>query len=228
MKWAVLRLREIDGAALVVRAAHGAPIEEARAAYALRSDWPSDALLTHHQAIRQPDIQPEDLGALADTYPVRSAVSVPVLAGDDALGVLTLVSEEPDRFDAEDERVLMTIGRQFGVAVANGQLYERVHRAKLQWERTFDAISDPIALFDRNARTMRVNAALATLRGWAIRETQGRTCAEVGLCGGGCPDCLVGRAIRDGQDKDQEITTADGRIFLVTTLPVPDAAGAAV
>ncbi|NQW04757.1 MAG: hypothetical protein HQ485_12105 [Acidobacteria bacterium] len=75
---------------------------------------------------------------------------------------------------------------------------------------------------------MRTNAALAKVRGWNIRETQGRTCAHVGLCGGGCPDCLVGRAIRDGKRLDQEITTDEGRIFAVTTLPLPDAAGAAV
>lgn len=228
VRWAVLRLKPLDGGPLVVRAVHGAPLDLVARTYALRAEWPSDAALLDHRPIRQADISIDDLGDVAQEYPLRSALSVPVVAGEEALGVLTLVSDAASRFDAEDERVLLMIGRQFGVAVANGQLYERVHRAKVQWERTFDAISDPIALFDHHSRTMRTNAALASLHGWGIRDTQGRTCAEVGLCGGGCPDCLVGRTIRDGLRLDQEITTPDGRIFQVTTLPVPDASGAAV
>jgi len=228
VRWAVLRLKPIDGGALVVRAVHGAPLELAARTYASRAQWPSDAAMLDRRPVRRADMSTDDIGDVPQEYPVRSALSVPVLAGEQALGVLTLVSDTADRFDDEDERVLMTIGRQFGVAVANGQLYERVYRAKVQWERTFDAISDPIALFDHHSRTMRTNAALASLHGWGIRDTQGRSCAEVGLCGGSCPDCLVGRTIRDGQRIDQEITTPDGRIFQVTTLPVPDASGAAV
>ncbi len=226
--WAVLRLRPIDGGPLVVRAVHGATLEQAATVYATRVDWPSDAILTDPVPVRQDDVSTADLGTYRDQFPVASSLSVPVMAGADVLGVLTLASPAVGRFGADDERVLITIGRQMGAAVANAQLYERVHRAKVQWERTFDAISDPIALFDGQARTMRANAALAAMRGWDVRETQGRTCAEVGLCGGGCPNCLVGRAIRHGERLDQEVTSAEGRIFAVTTLPVPDASGAAV
>ena len=207
-RWAILRLRPLDGGALVVHSAVGGTVEAAEA------------------VCENADRQEASTGPFDP--PVSSTISVPVVAGQDVLGVLTVNSTVPQRFSVDDGRVLRTIGRQFGVAVANGQLYERVFRAKVQWERTFDAISDPIALFDSRSRTMRTNAALAALCGWEIRETRGRTCAEVGLCGGGCPNCLVGRAIRDDQRVDEEITTSDGRIFTVTTLPVPDASGAAV
>lgn len=228
VRWGVLRLRPIDGGPLTVRAVHGAPMDLVSAVYAGRAAWPSDTAMTDQAPVRDGEIPHDILGAFQETYPIRSALSVPVLAGAEALGVLSLVSDVEHRFDEHDERVLLAIGRQFGVAVANGQLYERVHRAKVQWERTFDAISDPIALFDSHARTMRVNAALAELRGWPIRDTQGRTCDEVGLCGGGCPDCLVGRTLRDGERLDREITTTDSRIFAVTTVPVADASGTAV
>ena len=126
----------------------------------------------------------------------------------------------PRRGSATPTAVPANHGRQFAVAVTNAQLYERVHRAKVEWERTFDAISDPIAVFDSRGRTMRVNAALARLRGWKITETQGRTCTDVGLCGGGCPDCVVGQASRENRAIDREIVTTDDRIFTVTTLPM--------
>lgn len=228
VRWGVLRLRPLDGGPLVVRAAHGAPIDLVSQLYAGRADWPSDAVMRDRTPVRDGNIPGDLMGALQATCTIRSALSVPVQAGAEAHGVLTLASEVAQRFDDHDERVLMAIGRQFGVAVANGQLYERVHRAKVQWERTFDAISDPIALFDSRARTLRVNAALAEVQGWPIHHTHGRTCDEVGLCGGGCPDCLVGRTLRDGERLAQEITTTAGRIFAVTTVPVADASGAAV
>ncbi len=228
-RWATLRLVPIDGGAPVVQAAVGVAVATAEAHYAAaQGPWPSDSAMATGIPVRVDDIKPGALPGVPAESGLRSILSVPVLAGQDSLGVLSVMSTSSPRFSIDDERVLMTIGSQFGVAIANFHLYERVLRAKVQWERTFDAISDPIALFDSRARTMRTNAALAKLRGWNIRETQGRTCAHVGLCGGGCPDCLVGRAIRDGKRLDQEITTDDGRVFAVTTLPVPDAAGAAV
>ena len=230
-KYAALRLVPLDGGPPVVRAAVGISVADSQAYYEAKphGEVPSDAALSTGRPARLDDISPSQLAGLPESDRIRSTVAIPLTAGTDIVGVLSVSSEVPHRFSESDERVLLTIGRQFGVAVANGQLYERVHRAKVQWERTFDAISDPIALFDSRARTMRTNAALAALHGWDIRETQGRTCAEVGLCGGGCPECLVGRAIRDGQRLDQEITTHDGRIFSVTTLPVPgEATGAAV
>jgi len=55
--------------------------------------------------------------------------------------MLGVMSASSPRFSTDDERVLMTVGSQLGVAIANFHLYERVLRAKVQWERTFDAIS---------------------------------------------------------------------------------------
>ena len=165
----------------------------------------------------------ERVGAGSPDGAWLSTVSAPIAAGAEALGRITLSSAAPNAFSDDDERVIVTIGRQFGVAVANALLYQRVHRAKVEWERTVDAISDPIAVFDAGDRTMRTNAALAALRGWQITETQGRVCAETWLCGCDGGDCLVARARSDGERHAAEVVTSDQRIFAVTTLPVPGA-----
>jgi two-component system NtrC family sensor kinase len=227
---AILRLIPIDGGPALVRACVGRDLIELRAAYeASRGIWPTDTAIGERRPVRIDDLAQADFAAeVGRAVPSGSALVVPISAGDDVLGAICVVSEASHRFSNNDERMLLTIGRQFGVAVANGQLYERVRRAKVEWERTFDAISDPIAVFDSRARTMRTNAALARLCGWPITGTQGRTCAEVGLCGGRCPDCLVGLALHDQRSHERELSTPDGRIFAVTTLPVPGAATAAV
>jgi two-component system NtrC family sensor kinase len=229
VKWALLRLTPLDGGTATVRAAVGVSREKAEDWYSqTRGEWPSDRVIAEGRVARIDDSSEDPAVELPQGKPWRSTIAVPISAADVSLGALSLTSAQPGRFSDGDERLLLTIGRQFGAAVANAQLYERVRRAKVEWERTFDAISDPIAVFDSQLRTMRTNAALAQLRGWRITETQARTCGDVGLCGGDCPDCMVGRAIGRQERQEGELATPDGRIFAVTTLPVPGASSAAV
>jgi two-component system NtrC family sensor kinase len=113
--------------------------------------------------------------------------------------------------------------------VQNARLHDSVRRGKQEWERTFDAISDPIAVFDRLGRLLRGNTALAALLGRPVTQIRGSTCGEVGLCGGGCPACAIGRAL--AQDNSEmtlaraeraEITRGDQQILSVTTFPALD------
>lgn len=224
-KWAYVRLIPVDGGAPVARAASGVDPRVLDDVYRDKPmRLPSDHVFETGTPIRiDATNRSEYASRITTDNEWKCTISVPIAAGEQLLGVITLVSAERETFTDEDERIIVTIGRQFGVAVANAQLYQRVHRAKVEWERTFDAISDPIAVFDAECRTMRTNAAMATLRGWRITETQGRTCAETGLCGSDGPECMVSRALNDGQRHAGEVVTADQRIFAVTTLPVPGA-----
>jgi DNA-binding response OmpR family regulator len=222
-EFAFVRLRPSDrGEPRVVAAVGVDRVELDRALTQAKGLWPSDRALQTGEVVRVSQTEDEPFTG-TDAYRKhrwRSSIAIPLAVRDDVLGVIAIASMKPARFVEADERFLNTIGRQIAVAVTNGQLYERVHRAKVEWERTFDAISDPIVVFDRQGRTIRVNAALARLRNWRITETQGRTCAEVGLCGGGCPDCVVGTAGRENRSIDREVASEDGRVFSVTTLPV--------
>jgi two-component system, NtrC family, sensor kinase len=192
--------------------------------------WPGDRTLEDGSVVRIDAVTDEPFvhTGFYRAHRWQSAISVPISSDDRVLGAVSVCSIQPARFAAADGHFLETIGRQVAVAATNAQLYERVHRAKVEWERTFDAISDPIAVFDSAGRTMRVNTALARLRDWNIKDTRGRTCEEVGLCGGGCPECAVGLSSRDQRSFEREITTGDGRIFAVTTLPVAGRAGTVV
>jgi two-component system NtrC family sensor kinase len=172
--------------------------------------------------------QKRPAGARANQL-VRSGISLPLLAGDDLLGVLTVGAASPRRFDIADERLLAIIAGQIVVAVQNARLHDSVRSGKQEWERTFDAISDPIGVFDRQGRLLRGNRALAALLDCAVTALRGATCADVGLCGGSCPNCAVGRALLGEEAPRADITLADGRILSVTTFPVDGTlAGASV
>ena len=57
--------------------------------------------------------------------PVLSSLSVPILAGKDLLGTLTVGAEPAGKFGAADQRLVAVIAGQIGVAVAEG---DAVHR----------------------------------------------------------------------------------------------------
>jgi two-component system NtrC family sensor kinase len=155
----------------------------------------------------------------AERLPVRSCVCLPMLAGDELLGTLTLGSTVPKRFQVADERLLAVVVGQIVIAIQNARLHDFVRRGKREWERTFDSINDPIAVFNSHGELVRGNSALAAHMGRPVTALRPASCRTVGFCGGGCPSCAVGRALAQNGGRD-EITLPDGQIFSVTTFPM--------
>jgi two-component system NtrC family sensor kinase len=159
--------------------------------------------------------------------PIRCATAVPMYAGDEMIGALSLGSTTPARFTADDRQLIQTVGNHLAIAVQNARLHAIARAGKQQWEATFDAISDPIGVFDREGRLLRGNTALAACLGVPITAIRGLSCDDIGLCGAPYPACGVGRPSDPGERA--EVTRADGQIFSVTTCPVvADGDGAAV
>ena len=170
------------------------------------------------------DVPPDAVPHLS----VRSAISVPMLAGNELVGTMTIAAAPAYRFNYADERLLAIIAGQILVAVQNARLHDSVRRGKREWERTFDAIADPIAVFDSSGLLLRGNTALAALLGRAVTELRHATCREVGFCGGRCPSCAVGMALSRDEAESGEITLPNGDIFSVTTFPVGGRSGVSV
>ena len=107
------------------------------------------------------DLAADAPAELEAPLPVRSTISVPMLVKDELVGTLSVAAADPYRFERDDEHLLRIIAGQIGVAVQNARLHDVVRRGKQEWEHTFDAISDPIAVFDSRGRLLRGNSALA-------------------------------------------------------------------
>src|SRR6185312_12756845 len=118
----------------------------------------------------------------------RSTIGVPMFAAEQLIGVLSLGSARPNRFGPEDERLLGVIANHVAVAFLNARLHAFVRTGKHEWEATFDAIGDPIAVFDRKGVLLRGNTALANCIGSPVTELRGLTCDEIGLCGAQFPE----------------------------------------
>jgi two-component system NtrC family sensor kinase len=143
-----------------------------------------------------------------------------MFANGELLGTLSVGATRAASFDLADERLLVTIAGQIGVAVQNARLHHSIRRAKREWERTFDAITDPIAVFDANGLLLRGNTALARQLDKPVTDLRQTPCHDTGFCGGPFPHCAVGEAISKGRTARTEISLPDGQIFSVTTLPI--------
>ncbi|MFN8594972.1 MAG: GAF domain-containing protein [Anaerolineae bacterium] len=69
-------------------------------------------------------------GFLPDMLDTRSELAVPILQGDQFVGVLNVESPEVDAFNADDERLLKSLGSLVAVAIQNSRLYEQEQRAR--------------------------------------------------------------------------------------------------
>lgn len=99
--------------------------------------------------------------------------------------------------------------------------------AKKQWERTFDAVPDMIAILDDQHRILRLNRAMAQRLGRKPEECIGKLCYEA-VHGGKCPpaSCPHALTLLDGREHVSEVhEPLLGGYFLVSTTPVIDELG---
>jgi len=62
-------------------------------------------------------------------YVVGSALAVPILRGDNLLGILTLLHAQPGHFTAEAADLMLLTARQIGSALENTRLYTRLDKS---------------------------------------------------------------------------------------------------
>lgn len=107
----------------------------------------------------------------------------------------------PDRpFRSDDKNFLTPIAEAVALAVTRLQSLERMEQIKREWEETFNAIVNPVAVLDDQLRLVRGNRAL--LRGRTPEETVGRPCFEA-VFGrkNACPDCPVMQDLSTGRHR---------------------------
>ncbi len=80
----------------------------------------------------------------------RAEMAVPLLVGDEVLGVLDVQSERVGRFTEEDVRIKTTLASQVAVALQNARQYEEVQTAEQLTRVVLEAVPDSIFRCDAN------------------------------------------------------------------------------
>ena len=97
----------------------------------------------------------------AGKHPPRSGLFIPLISGDETLGIMAAQSEKRDHFDEDDLRRLNILANQAAAAIANGRLFEqeRTRAAYLevvgQIAQQVNAIQDLDELFNQVVRLTR-------------------------------------------------------------------------
>jgi len=112
---------------------------------------------------------------LRDREGFHSYVSVPLSAKGKLLGVMNVFSRgRPPT--CQEVNLLVIIGQQIGIAIENAQLFQKVVRAKREWEETFDAITEGIFMLDEEFNIPRANIAFVKMPGTAPAKLIGKKC----------------------------------------------------
>ncbi len=125
------------------------------------------------------------------------------------------------------------IGTGFGTWRAQKNIIRRkaaeteTQTARMEWERTFDALEDPVMILDTGYKIKRANTAMADALGKTKEEAVGLTCYEE-VHGTKCPieRCPHQALLQDGQPHTEEIYEERlGGHFLVSVSPIFDSTG---
>jgi two-component system NtrC family sensor kinase len=104
---------------------------------------------------------------------VESAAAVPLRAHGVVVGSLVVAEPRGGALAPDDVRLLSTVATHAAVALANGRFFDLVRRGKEQWETTFDALSEGLAVVDETGRVRRANRSLAVMLGQPLPDVIG-------------------------------------------------------
>jgi two-component system phosphate regulon sensor histidine kinase PhoR len=105
----------------------------------------------------------------------ESCIRLPLLARGQVLGLLNIQSRNSRQFTPSDEELLVAIGNQIGIAIANAQLIEDAERRRATLDSVMRSMVDGLILVDRHGRIAYVNRGTEQLLDQPSQALVGRT-----------------------------------------------------
>ena len=152
---------------------------------------------------------------------IQAAAAAPLRAHGVTSGAVLAVARDGAEFTAEGLQLLATVATHAAIVLAHARLFELVRVAKNQWESTFDALNEGIAVVDEAGEIRRANRALSELTGQAVPELIGQELATVLF---GSSEALQGflAAARRGDDQANLTRRSEplGRVLRLVVAPL--------
>ena len=108
---------------------------------------------------------------------IRSAITLPLRAGERTFGALTLVAEHRE-FDDADFALGQQLSARAAIAIENARLYQEAER-RAEAALALAYVGDGVVLLDQDGRVRFWNAAAAAITGLREVDAVGRRAAEV-------------------------------------------------
>ena len=105
---------------------------------------------------------------------IRSWLGVPLVVGDQAIGVLNLDHTLVNGFTDEDARLAMAFASQAAVAIQNASLFNEVVENETRFRNLLDAAPDVMLIVDDQGLVIRTNAQIQPVLGYHPDEIIGK------------------------------------------------------
>lgn len=165
------------------------------------------------------------------TYRSSSFISVPILKSgrldsQEVLGVINVADKlSGEAFYSGDLKLIMALTSLAGMSIQNAKHVEEVERSKDEWESTFDAITDSVAILDSAYHLCKVNKAYKIHYGFSKEALTNKVCYKAFYKKQGpCMGCPVTRTLLTGEPSYAE-KRAGEKIFRQWTYPIQSKSG---
>ncbi|MEI7769402.1 MAG: response regulator [Chloroflexales bacterium] len=106
---------------------------------------------------------------------VRALLQVPLMVGDQVVGVLAVDNQQSDRvFSENDQYLLATLADYAAIAIENARLYEQVKLSERRYKDLFANAYDMIFMLDRELRITSINKVGAQITGYPVQDLIGQ------------------------------------------------------
>jgi PAS domain S-box-containing protein len=172
----------------------------------------------------------EDTSTQSDFMPnpllpqTRSELALPLVAGDQVLGVLDVQDDQAGRFTEADLDTFITLAGQVATALENARLFTQTQDLLAEVDQIFNSAGDGMRVVDKDFNTLRVNETFAAMAGLSEGEATDAKCYEV-LRGSLCntPDCPLVRILGGQEYLEAEVDKerVDGTTFPCSVMATP-------
>jgi len=159
---------------------------------------------------------------IIDNIEDSSSLIIPLIHQDKYMGNLVLFRFERPHFKKRELLIVEQFSEAGNIIARGFRNFEYYEKTKKEWESTFDAISDPVAIVDLNYNLVRVNKAFVKSSKFSIDSVVGEKCYRV-LIGSDtpCPGCPLKKSVADREVRTcDELRSHDKKIYNVWSYPL--------
>jgi len=178
------------------------------------------------ERIELADGPPPGIEVIVGVRTPRAAVA-PLRAHGMTLGALAVAARADRPFSTQDLWLISTVAMQAAVVLTNSRFFGLLRQGKEEWETTFDALSEGIALVDADGRVTRANRALSALAGVPLASLVGREFIPTLFTSSEAAEAAIEGA-RRGEARPPVLIPSPrlNRTLRLTAAPLPPHAGA--
>jgi PAS domain S-box-containing protein len=151
-------------------------------AFQITREYMSGHSFLERQPVIVYDFGQEERFALPEVYRLHgvvSGISVPMVAEDTAIGVLSVLFKGAMPFKTSELWYLSVVANSLAVFIQKERSLEKVKESESFLYSVLEGIGQGVVVIDRDMKIVKVNQGFLRLMGMSIEEVLGNTCHEV-------------------------------------------------